>query len=92
MGEKIETMSSFSQVLKQLPAKEEKIEFCLMSEKQKVLYEALLKKLKTSTNGESKPHFIGFFKHFFLPALIWFLYVMHSKYLFYIFFFRAWAV
>ena len=43
------------QVLKQLPAKEEKIESCAMSEKQQVLYDALFKKIKYSTNGESKP-------------------------------------
>ncbi|XP_017269083.1 SWI/SNF-related matrix-associated actin-dependent regulator of chromatin subfamily A containing DEAD/H box 1A [Kryptolebias marmoratus] len=43
-----------SEVLKQLPAKEEKIEFCSMSEKQKALYKALIKKLKTSTNGEKR--------------------------------------
>uniref|UniRef100_A0AAQ5YL51 DNA helicase n=1 Tax=Amphiprion ocellaris TaxID=80972 RepID=A0AAQ5YL51_AMPOC len=43
-----------SEVLKQLPAKEEKVEFCSMSEKQQVLYQALLKKLKTSTNGEKR--------------------------------------
>lgn len=42
------------QVLKQLPAKEEKVEFCPMSEKQLVLYQSLFKKLKTSVNGESK--------------------------------------
>lgn len=42
------------QVLKQLPAKEEKVEFCSMSEKQLVLYQNLFKKLKTSINGESK--------------------------------------
>ncbi|XP_072243863.1 SWI/SNF-related matrix-associated actin-dependent regulator of chromatin subfamily A containing DEAD/H box 1A [Leuresthes tenuis] len=43
-----------SEVLKQLPAKEEKIEFCSMSEKQQVLYQNLFKKLKTSTNGEKR--------------------------------------
>ncbi|KAM4745184.1 SWI/SNF-related matrix-associated actin-dependent regulator of chromatin subfamily A containing DEAD/H box 1A [Anableps anableps] len=43
-----------SEVLKQLPAKEEKIEFCSMSEKQQALYEALLKKLKSSTIGEKR--------------------------------------
>ncbi|KAM9858607.1 SWI/SNF-related matrix-associated actin-dependent regulator of chromatin subfamily A containing DEAD/H box 1A-like [Aulostomus maculatus] len=43
-----------SEVLKQLPAKEEKVEFCSMSEKQQVLYESLFKKLKTSTNGEKR--------------------------------------
>ncbi|CAK6950557.1 SWI/SNF-related matrix-associated actin-dependent regulator of chromatin subfamily A containing [Scomber scombrus] len=43
-----------SEVLKQLPAKEEKTEFCSMSEKQQVLYQKLLKKLKASTNGEKR--------------------------------------
>uniref|UniRef100_A0A146Z2W6 DNA helicase n=1 Tax=Fundulus heteroclitus TaxID=8078 RepID=A0A146Z2W6_FUNHE len=43
-----------NEVLKQLPAKEEKIEFCSMSEKQQTLYEALLKKLKSTTNGEKR--------------------------------------
>ncbi|XP_040898949.1 SWI/SNF-related matrix-associated actin-dependent regulator of chromatin subfamily A containing DEAD/H box 1A isoform X2 [Toxotes jaculatrix] len=43
-----------SEVLKQLPAKEEKVEFCSMSEKQQVLYQTLFKKLKTSTNGEKR--------------------------------------
>ncbi|XP_054895897.1 SWI/SNF-related matrix-associated actin-dependent regulator of chromatin subfamily A containing DEAD/H box 1A isoform X2 [Poeciliopsis prolifica] len=43
-----------NEVLKQLPAKEEKIEFCSMSEKQQVLYEALLKKLKSTTIGEKR--------------------------------------
>lgn len=42
------------QVLKQLPAKEEKVEYCSMSEKQQVLYDKLLKKLKSSTTGESE--------------------------------------
>lgn len=42
------------QVLKQLPAKEEEVKFCPMSEKQLVLYQSLFKKLKTSVNGESK--------------------------------------
>lgn len=42
------------QVLKQLPAKEEEVKFCQMSEKQLVLYQNLFKKLKTSVNGESK--------------------------------------
>lgn len=42
------------QVLKQLPAKEEEVTFCPMSEKQQVLYQSLFKKLKTSVNGESK--------------------------------------
>ncbi|KAG7253111.1 hypothetical protein CRUP_006603, partial [Coryphaenoides rupestris] len=35
-----------SEVLQQLPAKEEKIEFCPMTEKQRTLYQALFKKLK----------------------------------------------
>ncbi|XP_015251112.1 PREDICTED: SWI/SNF-related matrix-associated actin-dependent regulator of chromatin subfamily A containing DEAD/H box 1 [Cyprinodon variegatus] len=43
-----------TEVLKQLPAKEEKIEFCSMSEKQQTLYEALFKKLKNTTNGEKR--------------------------------------
>ncbi|XP_053180990.1 SWI/SNF-related matrix-associated actin-dependent regulator of chromatin subfamily A containing DEAD/H box 1A [Scomber japonicus] len=43
-----------NEVLKQLPAKEEKTEFCSMSEKQQVLYQKLLKKLKASTNGEKR--------------------------------------
>ncbi|PWA15892.1 hypothetical protein CCH79_00008945 [Gambusia affinis] len=43
-----------NEVLKQLPAKEEKIEFCSMSDKQQVLYEALLKKLKSTTTGEKR--------------------------------------
>lgn len=42
------------QVLKQLPAKEEEVEFCSMSEKQLVLYQNLFKKLKSSVNGESE--------------------------------------
>lgn len=43
-----------SEVLKQLPAKEEKVEFCSMSEKQEALYQALLKKMKGSMNGEKR--------------------------------------
>ncbi|XP_029016897.1 SWI/SNF-related matrix-associated actin-dependent regulator of chromatin subfamily A containing DEAD/H box 1A [Betta splendens] len=43
-----------SEVLKQLPAKQEKVEFCSMSEKQQVLYQTLLNKLKRSTNGEKR--------------------------------------
>jgi len=43
-----------SEVLKQLPAKEEKVEFCSMSEKQQVLYQKLIKKLKASTTGEKR--------------------------------------
>ena len=42
------------QVLKQLPAKEELVEFCPMSTKQQQLYGALLSKLKGATNGESE--------------------------------------
>ena len=42
------------QVLQQLPAKEEKIDFCPMSEKQGTLYQSLFKKLKKSATGESK--------------------------------------
>lgn len=41
------------QVLKQLPAKEEQIEFCAMSERQQQLYDALFSKLKCSSNTES---------------------------------------
>lgn len=43
------------QVLKQLPAKVEKVESCPMSEKQQVLYQNMFKKLKTTIIGESKP-------------------------------------
>ncbi|XP_070689585.1 SWI/SNF-related matrix-associated actin-dependent regulator of chromatin subfamily A containing DEAD/H box 1A [Pempheris klunzingeri] len=43
-----------SEVLKQLPAKEEKVESCSMSEKQQVLYQTLFKKLKTSSFGEKR--------------------------------------
>ncbi|KAM9360072.1 SWI/SNF-related matrix-associated actin-dependent regulator of chromatin subfamily A containing DEAD/H box 1A [Symphorus nematophorus] len=43
-----------SEVLKQLPAKEEKVESCSMSEKQQALYQTLFKKLKSSTNGEKR--------------------------------------
>ncbi|CAN9513129.1 unnamed protein product [Ophioblennius macclurei] len=43
-----------SEVLKQLPAKEENVEFCPMSEKQQGLYQTLFKKLKTSINGEKR--------------------------------------
>ncbi|XP_034026378.1 SWI/SNF-related matrix-associated actin-dependent regulator of chromatin subfamily A containing DEAD/H box 1A isoform X2 [Thalassophryne amazonica] len=43
-----------SEVLKQLPAKEEKIEFCSMSEKQQRLYETLFSKLKASSNSEKR--------------------------------------
>uniref|UniRef100_A0A3Q3VIL1 DNA helicase n=1 Tax=Mola mola TaxID=94237 RepID=A0A3Q3VIL1_MOLML len=41
-----------SEVLKQLPAKEEKVESCSMSKKQQALYQTLFKKLKASSNGE----------------------------------------
>lgn len=54
----------FPQVLKQLPAKKEKVESCSMSEKQQVLYQTLFQKLKASTNGESKVSSCYFF--FFL--------------------------
>ncbi|KAK3521725.1 hypothetical protein QTP70_015842 [Hemibagrus guttatus] len=43
-----------SEVLKQLPAKEEQIEFCAMSEKQQKLYDALFSKLKSSSNTEKR--------------------------------------
>ncbi|XP_058645047.1 SWI/SNF-related matrix-associated actin-dependent regulator of chromatin subfamily A containing DEAD/H box 1b isoform X2 [Onychostoma macrolepis] len=43
-----------SEVLKQLPAKEEQVEFCAMSEKQQELYNALFHKLKRSSNGEKR--------------------------------------
>ncbi|XP_051540079.1 SWI/SNF-related matrix-associated actin-dependent regulator of chromatin subfamily A containing DEAD/H box 1b isoform X1 [Myxocyprinus asiaticus] len=43
-----------SEVLKQLPAKEEQIEFCAMSERQQKLYSALFNKLKRSNNGEKR--------------------------------------
>ncbi|XP_055064775.2 SWI/SNF-related matrix-associated actin-dependent regulator of chromatin subfamily A containing DEAD/H box 1b [Misgurnus anguillicaudatus] len=43
-----------SEVLKQLPAKEEQIEFCGMSERQQKLYSALFDKLKRSGNGEKR--------------------------------------
>ncbi|XP_031433352.1 SWI/SNF-related matrix-associated actin-dependent regulator of chromatin subfamily A containing DEAD/H box 1b isoform X2 [Clupea harengus] len=43
-----------SEVLKQLPAKEELVEFCPMSTKQQQLYGALLSKLKGATNGEKR--------------------------------------
>ncbi|XP_037634394.1 SWI/SNF-related matrix-associated actin-dependent regulator of chromatin subfamily A containing DEAD/H box 1A [Sebastes umbrosus] len=43
-----------SEVLKQLPAKVEKVESCSMSEKQQVLYQSLFKKLKATTNGEKR--------------------------------------
>ncbi|XP_077417635.1 SWI/SNF-related matrix-associated actin-dependent regulator of chromatin subfamily A containing DEAD/H box 1A isoform X1 [Vanacampus margaritifer] len=43
-----------NEVLKQLPNKEEKVEFCSMSEKQQVLYQALWTKLKASTTSEKR--------------------------------------
>ncbi|XP_055742110.1 SWI/SNF-related matrix-associated actin-dependent regulator of chromatin subfamily A containing DEAD/H box 1A-like [Salvelinus fontinalis] len=43
-----------SEVLKQLPAKEEKLEFCAMSEKQQLLYQNMVGKLKTSAIGEKR--------------------------------------
>ncbi|KAM8886607.1 SWI/SNF-related matrix-associated actin-dependent regulator of chromatin subfamily A containing DEAD/H box 1A isoform 2-T2 [Spinachia spinachia] len=43
-----------SEVLKQLPAKEDKVESCPMSEKQQALYQTLFGKLKASTNGEKR--------------------------------------
>ncbi|KAJ8339136.1 hypothetical protein SKAU_G00359220 [Synaphobranchus kaupii] len=43
-----------SEVLKQLPEKEECVEFCPMSEKQETLYTTLFQKLKGATNGEKR--------------------------------------
>ncbi|KAM3867467.1 SWI/SNF-related matrix-associated actin-dependent regulator of chromatin subfamily A containing DEAD/H box 1A [Diretmus argenteus] len=43
-----------SEVLQQLPAKEEKIEFCLMSEKQQALYQTLFNSLKRTNTGEKR--------------------------------------
>ncbi|XP_057177871.1 SWI/SNF-related matrix-associated actin-dependent regulator of chromatin subfamily A containing DEAD/H box 1b isoform X2 [Triplophysa rosa] len=43
-----------SEVLKQLPAKEEQIEFCGMSERQQKLYSGLFDKLKRSSNAEKR--------------------------------------
>ncbi|KAG7223402.1 hypothetical protein INR49_032229, partial [Caranx melampygus] len=43
-----------SEVLKQLPAKEEMVEFCSMSDRQQGLYRALFEKLKSTTNGERR--------------------------------------
>ncbi|KAF6729732.1 SWI/SNF-related matrix-associated actin-dependent regulator of chromatin subfamily A containing DEAD/H box 1 [Oryzias melastigma] len=43
-----------SEVLQQLPSKEEKVEFCPMSEKQIPLYQNLFKKLKTAAVGEKR--------------------------------------
>ncbi|KAI1900229.1 hypothetical protein AGOR_G00047850 [Albula goreensis] len=42
------------QVLKQLPAKEEKVEFCPMSQKQQELYSTLFQKLKRSASAEKR--------------------------------------
>ncbi|XP_026862301.2 SWI/SNF-related matrix-associated actin-dependent regulator of chromatin subfamily A containing DEAD/H box 1b isoform X1 [Electrophorus electricus] len=43
-----------NEVLKQLPEKEEQVEFCAMSEKQQQLYDALFHKLKHSSSGEKR--------------------------------------
>ncbi|KAJ3603798.1 hypothetical protein NHX12_028539 [Muraenolepis orangiensis] len=43
-----------SEVLQQLPAKVEKIEFCPMTEKQRALYQALFNNLKRSTTGAKR--------------------------------------
>ncbi|KAM9810817.1 SWI/SNF-related matrix-associated actin-dependent regulator of chromatin subfamily A containing DEAD/H box 1A [Neosynchiropus ocellatus] len=43
-----------SEVLKQLPAKEERVEFCSMSKDQQVLYENLFKKMKATGTGEKR--------------------------------------
>ncbi|XP_061784717.1 SWI/SNF-related matrix-associated actin-dependent regulator of chromatin subfamily A containing DEAD/H box 1A [Nerophis lumbriciformis] len=43
-----------NEVLRQLPAKEEKVEFCPMSEKQQVLYQSLLQKFKASAGSEKR--------------------------------------
>lgn len=43
-----------SEVLKQLPAKEAKVESCPMSEKQQALYQNLFNQLKASTSGEKR--------------------------------------
>ncbi|KAJ8287081.1 hypothetical protein GJAV_G00047440 [Gymnothorax javanicus] len=43
-----------SEVLKQLPEKEEIVEFCAMTEKQEVLYSALFQQLKGTSNGEKR--------------------------------------
>ncbi|XP_031712465.1 SWI/SNF-related matrix-associated actin-dependent regulator of chromatin subfamily A containing DEAD/H box 1A [Anarrhichthys ocellatus] len=43
-----------SEVLKQLPVKEDKVESCPMSEKQQVLYQNLFNELKTSNSGEKR--------------------------------------
>ncbi|KAJ8285279.1 hypothetical protein GJAV_G00024990 [Gymnothorax javanicus] len=43
-----------NEVLKQLPDKEEKLEFCPMSEKQQELYSALFQRLKSSGTSEKR--------------------------------------
>ncbi|KAM8866778.1 SWI/SNF-related matrix-associated actin-dependent regulator of chromatin subfamily A containing DEAD/H box 1A isoform 1-T1 [Synchiropus picturatus] len=43
-----------SEVLKQLPAKEERVDFCSMSKDQQVLYENLFKKMKASSTDEKR--------------------------------------
>uniref|UniRef100_A0A9J7Y3V4 SNF2 related chromatin remodeling ATPase with DExD box 1b n=1 Tax=Cyprinus carpio carpio TaxID=630221 RepID=A0A9J7Y3V4_CYPCA len=43
-----------SEILHNLSAKEEQVEFCAMSEKQQELYSALFHKLKRSSNGEKR--------------------------------------
>ncbi|XP_034397575.1 SWI/SNF-related matrix-associated actin-dependent regulator of chromatin subfamily A containing DEAD/H box 1A isoform X2 [Cyclopterus lumpus] len=43
-----------SEVLKQLPAKEDTVESCPMSEKQQALYQTLFNQLKASTSGEKR--------------------------------------
>uniref|UniRef100_A0A671R0F5 DNA helicase n=1 Tax=Sinocyclocheilus anshuiensis TaxID=1608454 RepID=A0A671R0F5_9TELE len=43
-----------SEVVKQLPAKEEQVEFCAMSKKQQELYSALFDKLKSCLSAERK--------------------------------------
>ncbi|XP_072570462.1 SWI/SNF-related matrix-associated actin-dependent regulator of chromatin subfamily A containing DEAD/H box 1b [Paramormyrops kingsleyae] len=43
-----------SEVLKQLPEKEERVEFCPMSDRQARLYDALFRKLKGSASGEKR--------------------------------------
>ncbi|KAM6984848.1 SWI/SNF-related matrix-associated actin-dependent regulator of chromatin subfamily A containing DEAD/H box 1b [Aplochiton taeniatus] len=43
-----------SEVLKQLPAKEETVEFCAMSETQQQFYDSLFKKISMSIKGEKR--------------------------------------
>ncbi|XP_072289256.1 SWI/SNF-related matrix-associated actin-dependent regulator of chromatin subfamily A containing DEAD/H box 1A [Eucyclogobius newberryi] len=43
-----------TEVLKQLPAKEEAVEYCSMSERQEELYQELFKKLKKTVPGEKR--------------------------------------